>query len=44
MCVWLFHGPTVSPATKECTYAQELWSVSDERHEIDQAFIDKVKR
>lgn len=44
VCVWLFHGPKVSPATGECTYAKDLWRCSDERCEIDQAFIDKVKR
>ena len=42
--VWLFHGPTLSPVTKDCTYALELWKCADERYEIDQAFINKVKR
>jgi hypothetical protein len=44
VCVWLFHGPVVSPATKESTYALDLWKLCDERVEIDQAFINKVKR
>jgi uncharacterized LabA/DUF88 family protein len=44
VCTWLFHGPQVSPSSGECTYAQDLWQCADERHEIDQAFIDKVKR
>lgn len=44
VCVWLFHGPKVSPATGECTYAVALWKCCDERHEIDQQFIDKTKR
>lgn len=44
ICVWLFHGPKVSPETAECTYAEALWQCADERCEIDQAFIDKVKR
>lgn len=44
VCVWLFHGPAFSPITRESTYAQELWTLADERHQIDQAFINKVKR
>lgn len=44
VCVWLFNGPKVSPATGECTYAGDLWICCDERHEINQQFIDKTKR
>lgn len=44
ICVWLFHGPRISPANGESTYSMDLWQCSDERCEIDQAFIDKVKR
>ena len=44
VCVWLFHGPTVSQITKESTYAEELWKCCDERYEIDLAFINRVKR
>ncbi len=44
VCVWLFHGPRVSPYNGEGTFAEDLWKCCDERCEIDQAFIDKVKR
>jgi len=44
VCIWLFHGPKTSPVSGECTYAEDLWQCSDERCEIDQAFIDRVKR
>jgi uncharacterized LabA/DUF88 family protein len=44
VCVWLFHGPRISPANGECTFAEPLWSCCDERYEIDQAFVDKTKR
>lgn len=44
VCVWLFHGPKVSPDNGERTYSEELWQCADERCEIDQAFIDKIKR
>lgn len=44
ICVWLFHGPRVSPANRENTYSIDLWQCADERYEIDQSFIDKVKR
>jgi len=44
VCVWLFHGPKVSPHNSECTYSEELWQCADERCEIDQAFIDRIKR
>ena len=44
VCVWLFHGPKVSPTTRECTYSEPLWECCDERYEIGQAFIKKTKR
>lgn len=44
VCVWLFHGPKGSPATGKCTYSEDLWRFCDERYEIDQAFIERVKR
>jgi len=44
VCVWLFHGPKISPANKECTYSEELWKSCDERFEIDLAFISRVNR
>ena len=44
VCVWLFHGPKVSPGNGERTYSEDLWQCADERCEIDQAFIDKIKR
>lgn len=44
VCVWLFHGPKVSPDNGESTYSQELWQCADERCEIDQAFITRIKR
>lgn len=44
VCVWLFHGPKVSPDNGERTYSEELWQCADERCEIDQAFIDKIKQ
>jgi len=44
VCVWLFHGPKVSPDNGESTYSEELWRCADERYEIDQAFIDRIKR
>ena len=43
VCVWLFHGPKVSPANHENTYSQELWQCADERVEIDQTFVDSIK-
>jgi uncharacterized LabA/DUF88 family protein len=44
VCVWLFHGPKVSPDNYESTYSEELWQCADERCEINQVFIDKIKR
>lgn len=44
VCVWLFHGPKVSPTTGERTYSEALWVSCDERYQIDQAFVDKTKR
>ena len=44
VCVWLFHGPKVSPTTGDSTYAESLWTCCDERCEINQQFINKVKR
>lgn len=37
VCVWLFHGP-------RNTFARDLWRCCDERFEIDQPFIDRVRR
>ena len=37
VAVWLFHGPSTG-------YAQELWTRADERHEIDEAFMQRVER
>lgn len=34
---WLFHGP-------RGTYSRELWQEADERMELDNAFIDAVRR
>lgn len=44
VCTWLFHGPKVSPANGDCTFARDLWQHADERYEIDQTFIDRVKK
>ncbi|MEW6142499.1 MAG: NYN domain-containing protein [Chloroflexota bacterium] len=41
---FLFHGPRISPANSSCTFAQDLFACADERCEIDQTFIDIVKR
>ncbi len=37
VAVWLFHGPSSG-------YARELWTRADERHEIDDAFMQRVER
>jgi uncharacterized LabA/DUF88 family protein len=42
--VWLFHGPRVSKKDGSPTFAQELWQAADERHEIDLAFMRRVRR
>ena len=36
---WLFHGPYQS---EHSTYAAELWTATDKRVEMDQAFMDSV--
>lgn len=36
--VWLVHGP------RRTTYAQELWDAVDERLELDQDFMNRVRR
>ena len=40
--LWLFHGPRRSKANGSSTFASELWMAADERHELDQAFMDRV--
>jgi len=42
--VWLFHGPRKSKRDGSSTYAYELWQAADERFEIDQDFMNRVKR
>lgn len=46
VCVWLFHGPRFSKSMSkgECTFAEDLWKCCDERCEIDQKFVDLIKR
>lgn len=44
VATWLFHGPRVSKVTAKSTYSLELWQEVDERHEIDESFIDQVRR
>lgn len=41
---WLFHGPRYSKQDSRATYSLELWQAVDDRHEIDAAFIEAVKR
>ncbi|MGB6838608.1 MAG: NYN domain-containing protein [Dehalococcoidia bacterium] len=41
---WLFHGPRVSKVRDQPTFSAELRQEVDERHEIDSAFIDQVRR
>ena len=40
--VCLFHGPS-KPRRDDSTYAQELWYAADERFELTQSFMDRVK-
>ena len=40
--VSLFHGP-IKDNRNDSTYAQELWSVADERIELTQSFMESVK-
>ncbi len=42
--VWLFHGPAKSCKDGCPTYAPELWDEADERHEMDAAFFNAIKR
>jgi uncharacterized LabA/DUF88 family protein len=42
--VWLFHGPARSCKDGNPTYAEELWTEADERHEMDSAFFNAIKR
>lgn len=42
--LWLFHGPRKSRKDGRPTFAQELWLGADERVEIDQAFMTRIKR
>ncbi|MHB8438723.1 MAG: NYN domain-containing protein [Acidimicrobiales bacterium] len=44
VCIWHIHGPAVSKVGGKSTYAQELWDMCDERIELTQAFMNKVKR
>ncbi len=41
--VWLFHGPRRSRVDGDSTFAHELWDKADERHELDQSFMDSVQ-
>jgi uncharacterized LabA/DUF88 family protein len=42
--VWLFHGPRTSKIDGSSSYAGELWTAADERHEIDMAFMKSIER
>jgi uncharacterized LabA/DUF88 family protein len=44
VCVWLVHGTAHSKRGGQSTYARELWDKCDERIELTQTFMDKVKR
>jgi uncharacterized LabA/DUF88 family protein len=44
VCVWLVHGPAHSKKNGTSTYARELWDKCDERIELTQALMNKIKR
>lgn len=44
VATWLFHGPRFSKEEGKSTYSPDLWQEVDERHEIDESFIDQVRR
>ncbi len=41
--MWLIHGPTVARDGRS-TYHKDLWNLADERFEITQGFIDKIRQ
>jgi uncharacterized LabA/DUF88 family protein len=41
--MWLIHGPTLTH-DGHSSYHKELWNLADERFELTQGFIDKLKR
>lgn len=41
--MWLIHGPTISHDGRS-TYHKELWNLADERFEVTQPFIDKLRQ